>query len=133
MGESADMVFLRQHEQILEEYNATTASVTHTGAEVRLTPRLVDYILRLVEGRGEDEARALQELLREAPAEAEPLDELALRRSTDEETAGQEPDPTTLGYWYGTCSRNALIPMHPSGWLGTAWRRLRRLLCRSSV
>ncbi|UXX94067.1 hypothetical protein N7U49_21940 [Streptomyces sp. AD2-2] len=111
--ESADEAFLRRQEAILREYNVSTANVTSTGAEVRLTPRLLEYVLGLVEGRTDEDAEALRELLRgpedgdegpddEPPRAPAPDDELAARRTKREETAGQATDPTTYAFWYSS-------------------------------
>ncbi|MGW1261121.1 hypothetical protein ACWD7Y_04070 [Streptomyces drozdowiczii] len=110
-GESADAKYLRKQEQILRDYNVSTARITETGAEVRLTPHLVDYVLGLIEGRSDADAEALRELLLgpddggedaalEPPQAPQPDDELAAKRAEKEETAGQGEDYTTYASWY---------------------------------
>lgn len=122
--ESADEAFLRRQEEILRDYNASIANVTSTGAEVRLTPRLMEYVLGLVEGRTDEDAEALRELLRgpedggegpddEPPRAPVPGDELAARRAAREEAAGQAGDPTTYAFWYSSSTRTTSSSSSP--------------------
>lgn len=139
--ESADEMFLRRQEEILRDYNVSTANVTSTGIEVRLTPRLAEYVLGLLDGRSDADADDLRELIQgpgddveEAlpePSEApQPGDELAARRATKEEPAGQEQDYTTYASWYSWSTPRCGHSVRLGGWFRRLHGAARTLLRR---
>ncbi|WP_274032650.1 hypothetical protein [Streptomyces sp. MMBL 11-1] len=87
--------------RIVEEANLALAQTDGECLDARLSPRQQDYLRDLLLGRDDEVAEGIRALLERGKPHLRVLPDQ--RRC--EEPAGQNDDPTTNAFWYGSSMR----------------------------
>lgn len=105
--------------RIVEEANLALAQADGECLDARLSPRQQDYLRELLLGRDDEVAGSLLALLERNKPHLRVVPDQ--RRS--EELAGQNDDPTTNAFWYGSSTRNGQVRIGLAGLVRQLIRR----------
>jgi hypothetical protein len=120
-------VFLENAERIQEEYNRDTRQFTADGGQFALSKRQLDYLRGVLATADDEIAESIRELLWPPREPAEEASQHGPGCCCGDETAGQEPDPTSYGFWYALPTRSRLKPAAVIGVARTLVRCIQRI------
>ena len=105
--------------RIAEEANLALAQVDGECLDARLSPRQQDYLREALLGKDDEVAESIRRLLERGKPHLRVVPDQ--RRA--EEPAGQDDDPTTNAFWYGSSTRIGQVRI---GLAGLAKQLIRR-------
>lgn len=132
-AEALDDFLERRAAQLQESHAQLAREILAGGQNVTLSDRQVGYILGLLAGKDDSVAESIRELLDPRESDLDDFLEQAVAASGSSEEAaeedvpaGQDPDVTSWGFWYGSSTRNQPGHVRLIGAVGALLRGKRR-------